>query len=48
MTPVAAEYSYNKCSSHLIGYSEATSIWMIMTKQIVLTLIYIFIKKLGS
>ena len=44
MTPVAAECGY-KSSSYHIGYSEATSIGINMTKQLVLSQIYVFIKK---
>ena len=39
MTPMAAESSYNKVSSYLIGYLETTTDGMNTTKQIVLTLI---------
>ena len=48
MTPMAEKCSYNKCSSYFHGYSEATSIGMNIAKQIVLTQIYIFIRKLWS
>ena len=44
MTPMAAECSYDKCSTYIIGYLETSSIGMNMLKQIVLTLIYVFIK----
>ena len=35
MTPMAAKCGYTKCSSYLIGYLEATSIGMNITKQVV-------------
>ena len=44
MTPMAAECGHDKCSAYIIGYLETTSIGMNMTKQIVSTHIYIFIK----
>ena len=45
MTPMAAECGYN-CPSYRIGYLETTSIGMNMTKQLVLTQIYIFHKEI--
>ena len=39
---------YNKCSSYLIDYWEKHSIGMNITKQIVLTQIHFFTKKLWS